>query len=144
VIMARSASPAPMRKAVTVTGTAPLPPAGRPGHAGMTYPAEILSLEEVERLFGAASARSSSGLRIRALILVMQRCGLRVAEALALRPLDIDFDDATVRGAARQGRQGPHRGPRAGSLRGGGPLDGAEGPAPDPPARSPVLHAGWP
>lgn len=73
-------------------------PAGRPGHnAGLTYPAEILSPEEVDRVVAAASARSSSGLRTRALILVMQRAGLRVAEAVALRPTDVDVDRSTLR-----------------------------------------------
>lgn len=73
-------------------------PAGHPGHnAGLTYPAEILSTEEVDALVGAASARSSGGVRTRALILVMQRCGLRVAEALALRPVDVDLDRCELR-----------------------------------------------
>ena len=83
------------RNTTTSTSAAP---AGRPGHnAGLTYPAEILSPDEVDRLVAAASARSSSGLRTRALILVMQRAGLRVAEALALRPTDVDLDRATLR-----------------------------------------------
>jgi len=79
--MARSAARAVRKKPVTVTGiTPPGRPAGRAGHnAGLSYPAEILSPEEVDRLVGATSARSSSGLRTRAMILVMQRAGLRIA-----------------------------------------------------------------
>lgn len=73
-------------------------PAGHPGHnAGMTFPAEILTKEEIDAILAAASARSSTGIRTRALILVLQRAGLRVAEALALRATDVDMEHCTVR-----------------------------------------------
>ena len=69
---------------------APTTLAGRPGHnRGRTYPPEVLTPEEVERLVGAASARSSTGIRARALILTLQRGGLRIGEALALHPKDV-------------------------------------------------------
>ncbi|HEX9529521.1 MAG TPA: site-specific integrase [Acidimicrobiales bacterium] len=72
--------------------------AGRPGHnRGRTYPPEVLSPEEVERLVGAASARSSTGIRARALILTLQRGGLRLGEALALYPRDVDLARGTIR-----------------------------------------------
>lgn len=71
---------------------------GRPGHnAGQTFPAEVLTLEEVDALVAAASSRSSTGIRSRALILVLHRAGLRVSEALALRPADIDVERCTIR-----------------------------------------------
>ncbi len=73
-------------------------PVGRPGHnAGQTFPAEVLSADEVERLVAAASSRSSTGLRSRALILTLHRGGLRIGEALALHPKDVDHQAATVR-----------------------------------------------
>ena len=72
--------------------------AGRPGHnRGRTYPPEVLSPEEVERLVGAASARSSTGIRARALILTLHRGGLRLGEALALYPKDVDLARGTIR-----------------------------------------------
>ena len=72
--------------------------AGRPGHnRGRTYPPEVLSPEEVERLVGAASARSATGIRARALILTLQRGGLRLGEALALYPKDVDLARGTIR-----------------------------------------------
>lgn len=72
--------------------------AGHPGHnAGQLHPAEILTPGEVDRLVAAASARSSTGLRTRALILVMHRAGLRIGEALSLEPSDVCLDLCTVR-----------------------------------------------
>jgi integrase/recombinase XerD len=61
-----------------------------PANAGKKYPAEVLSREEIHRLLGAMG-RGNAGARNRALVVVMWRCGLRVAEALALEPKDIDL-----------------------------------------------------
>jgi len=59
----------------------------RPGqNRGCTYPPEVLSPDEVERLLAAASARSTTGIRARALILTLHRGGLRIGEALARFP----------------------------------------------------------
>jgi len=83
---------------MTTATKAATAPVGRPGHnAGMTYPAEILTKEEIDGIVAAASPRSSTGIRTRALILVLQRAGLRVAEALALRPVDVDVERCSVR-----------------------------------------------
>ncbi len=68
-----------------------------PANKGQTYPVEVLSDAEVKSLIGACSRRSPSGIRNRALIVVMYRGGLRVSEALKLRPKDIDADLGTVR-----------------------------------------------
>ncbi len=66
--------------------------AGRkPPNAGKTYPAEVLTRDEVGRLIDACSRRGPSGLRNRALIVVMWRAGLRVSEALELAPKDVDL-----------------------------------------------------
>ncbi|HUR85667.1 MAG TPA: site-specific integrase [Solirubrobacteraceae bacterium] len=62
----------------------------RPANFGKTYPAEVLTPDEVLRLIAACSNRGPSGLRNRALIIVLWRGGLRVAEALALYPRDVD------------------------------------------------------
>ena len=62
-----------------------------------TLPAEILSREEVEKLIAGCSPRCPTGLRNRALIAVMYRAGLRVSEALALMPKDVDEEAGTLR-----------------------------------------------
>lgn len=70
---------------------------GRPGHnAGRKLPAEILTASEVEALM-AATNRGATGARNRAAIALMYRSGLRLAEALALKPADIDLDAGSVR-----------------------------------------------
>ena len=61
-----------------------------PANKGRRYPAEILTEAEVKALIGACSPRAPTGVRNRALIVTMWRAGLRVAEALALKPKDID------------------------------------------------------
>jgi integrase/recombinase XerD len=68
-----------------------------PTNKGRRFPAEPLSPEEVRALIGAASGRSSAGVRMRALIAVMFGAGLRLAETLALYPRDIDLDNGTIR-----------------------------------------------
>ena len=63
---------------------------------GMKYPAEILTAVEVEALLAGCSTRAPTGIRNRALLLLLYRCGLRIGEVLALMPKDIDIDDATL------------------------------------------------
>jgi site-specific recombinase XerD len=60
-------------------------------------PAEVLTPEEVRAVIGACSSRAPTGIRNRALIASMWRCGLRVGEALALEPRDVDLDAGTLR-----------------------------------------------
>ena len=63
---------------------------------GQTYPAEILTPDEVRSLIEACSNRAPTGIRNRALITVLYRGGLRLAEALALKPKDIDPQLGTI------------------------------------------------
>jgi len=65
--------------------------------AGRKFPVEVLSGEEVRRLIKAASPRSASGIRARALIAVMYRGGLRVSEVLGLYEKDLDRDAGSIR-----------------------------------------------
>ncbi len=67
-----------------------------PANKGKTYPAEILTPDEVQRLIGACSHTSTAGIRDRALIVLLYRTGLRSQEALDLRLKDIDFDVCSV------------------------------------------------
>lgn len=63
---------------------------------GTKYPAEILTSEEIAAILGACTA-GAVGLRNRALLYVLWRCGLRVSELLDLRPSDIADDMIRVR-----------------------------------------------
>src|SRR5207244_2842778 len=51
----------------------------------------FLTLEDVQALTQACSARSATGIRNRALIIVLYRQGLRLREALSLPPTAIDL-----------------------------------------------------
>jgi site-specific recombinase XerD len=68
-----------------------------PTNAGRKFPAEPLTADEVRALLVAASNRSSSGVRVRALVGVMYGSGLRLSEVLALRPHDVDTKAGTIR-----------------------------------------------
>ncbi len=67
-----------------------------PVNKGRRYPAEILTPEEVRALVKACSNRAPTGVRNRALLVVLYRAGLRVSEALALAPKDVDRVAGTV------------------------------------------------
>lgn len=62
-----------------------------------TLPAEPLTREEVLGLLKASSARAPSGVRNRALLVLLWRAGLRISEALALLPKDLSADEGTIR-----------------------------------------------
>lgn len=60
------------------------------------FPAESLRPAEMKDLLAAARREPEHGLRNAALISLLVGTGLRIAEALSLRPHDIDFDRGTV------------------------------------------------
>lgn len=64
------------------------PPNRRPG--------EVLHHREVLALMDGCSLRAPTGVRNRALIALLWRSGLRLAEALALLPGDVDFAQGVV------------------------------------------------
>ena len=78
-----------------------------PANKGRRYPAETLSPDEVRALLKAIRGESSTALRDRALIAVTYRGALRISEALALKPHDIDLDAGTLR--ILNGKGGRHR-----------------------------------
>jgi site-specific recombinase XerD len=61
------------------------------------YPAEPLTLTDVEALRGQCSRRAPTGIRNRALLALLFRSGLRISEALALFPKDLDPAGGTLR-----------------------------------------------
>jgi site-specific recombinase XerD len=83
-----------MHKSATSLGSVPgqVPP-----NKGKRYRAEVLSRAEADALIAACSATSRTGIRNRAMITLLYRGGLRISEALALRPADVDPDRGTVR-----------------------------------------------
>lgn len=67
-----------------------------PSNAGMKFPVEIPTREEMNAILRLCSRKSPSGVRNRALLVALYRAGLRVQEALDLMPKDIDFEHGTI------------------------------------------------
>lgn len=81
--------------------------AGRPPrNKGRTYPADPPRVEEVIRVLRAAGD-GLYGLRLRALVVMLWRSGLRISEALALAESDLDAQRGSV--LVRQGKGGKRR-----------------------------------
>lgn len=64
---------------------------------GLDLPAEVLTPAEVDAIIGQCSARAATGIRNRALLTLLYRSGLRVSEALSLKPSDVNVDARTIR-----------------------------------------------
>lgn len=64
---------------------------------GRKRPAEILTKAEIRSLLAACSRRAPTGVRDRALLTVLYRAGLRIEEALDLKPADVDPERGTIR-----------------------------------------------
>lgn len=64
---------------------------------GKKLPAEVLTHEEAEAILGQCSLRAPTGIRNRALIMLMWGSGLRISEAVAVRLKDLDRKEGTVR-----------------------------------------------
>jgi site-specific recombinase XerD len=67
----------------------------RPGNAGRRFPVEILTPGEIAALLDALP-NSRAGIRDAALIVLLWRAGLRIAEALALQIKDLDPAASTI------------------------------------------------
>jgi integrase/recombinase XerD len=72
-----------------------------------TLAADVITSADAEALLKACSRRAPTGIRNAALIAVLWRCGLRVSEALALLPSDVDLDEGLIR--IRRGKGGKAR-----------------------------------
>jgi integrase len=81
--------------------------AGRPSrNKGMRYPADPPAVEEVVAVMRAAG-ETMHGQRLRGLIVVLWRAGLRISEALALTEADLDPRRGAV--LVRRGKGGRRR-----------------------------------
>jgi site-specific recombinase XerD len=76
-----------------------------PPNKGRKFPGEPLTADEMRLILRACSRRAPTGIRNKALLTTMYRTGLRVSEALALRPADVDPGAGTVRVLAGKGRK---------------------------------------
>jgi site-specific recombinase XerD len=68
----------------------------RPANKGQRYPAEILTSDEVRALIKACSNRAPTGIRNRAMLVLLYRAGCRISEALRLLPKDLDRTAGTA------------------------------------------------
>lgn len=76
-----------------------------PANKGKRYPAEPLTPEEARRLIAAVPGKGPLAARNRALVAILWRSGLRISEALALHPRDVDESAGTVRVREGKGRK---------------------------------------
>jgi site-specific recombinase XerD len=81
--------------------------AGRPPHSkGLRYPADPPKVEEIVSVMRAAGDRPH-GRRLRGLIVILWRAGLRIQEALALAKADLDYRRGAL--LVRRGKGGRRR-----------------------------------
>ena len=87
--------------------SATLPPSRRfPANKGRRFPADPPRVEEIIAVMRQAGERPH-GLRVRGLIVVLWRAGLRIAEALALSEMDLELGQGSV--LVRSGKGGRRR-----------------------------------
>jgi site-specific recombinase XerD len=77
-----------------------------PRNKGLRYPADPPTVDEIVAVMRAAG-ETDDGVRLRALIVVLWRAGLRISEALALAESDLDLDRGAV--LVRHGKGGKRR-----------------------------------
>jgi site-specific recombinase XerD len=75
-----------------------------------TFPPEVLTTGEVAALIAGCSPGAPTGIRNRALVWLLYRSGLRVSEALALRPADVDLARHALRVLHGKGDKATTRG----------------------------------
>ncbi len=75
-----------------------------PANKGRKLPPELVTQDDVRALLAACSASAPTGIRNRALVVTLYRAGLRLDEALALAPADVDVPAGVI----HVGRTGAH------------------------------------
>jgi integrase len=81
--------------------------AGRPPrNNGIRYPADPPTVDEIVAVMRSPVTTATDG-RLRAMIVVLWRAGLRIQEALALAEHDLDQRRGVAAGPPRQGRPPP-------------------------------------
>src|SRR5215210_7156218 len=81
-------------------------PARAPRNKGVRYPADPPTIEEIVTVMRTAGD-GQHGLRLRGLIVVLWRAGLRIQEALALNEADLDHRRGSL--LVRHGKGGRRR-----------------------------------
>lgn len=75
--------------------------------SGVKLDSDLLTNKEIELLMRQCSRRAPTGVRNRALIAILWRCGLRIGEARALAVKDFDPDSGTL--VVQRGKGGKRR-----------------------------------
>lgn len=78
-----------------------------PANKGAKLPADVLSRDEINRLYAAIGGNSTLTLRNRAMLATMYRAALRAGEVVALRRGDVDLDSGRLH--IRRGKGGKPR-----------------------------------
>lgn len=78
-----------------------------PANKGRKFPPQVPTPDEVRALLRACSDRAPTGIRNKALIVVLYRAGLRCAEALSLLPRDVDPGQGSI--SVQHGKGGRSR-----------------------------------
>ena len=78
-----------------------------PRNKGQRYPADPPTVEEIIAVMHAAGDDDTDAVRLRGLIVVLWRAGLRISEALALSESDLDLDRGAI--LVRHGKGGKRR-----------------------------------
>jgi site-specific recombinase XerD len=78
--------------------------------AGRRFPPELLTPDEVAAMLSKCSMRAPTGIRNRAMLMLLYRSGLRISELLALKPADVDLAKHTVRVLHGKGDKATTRG----------------------------------
>lgn len=87
-----------------------------PANKGRKLPPELLTPEDVRALLAACSATAPTGIRNRALVATLYRAGLRLDEALALVPADVDLAGGVIHVGRRTRKHVRDAGIDAGAL----------------------------
>ena len=77
------------------------------GRNGSKLDADLLTVAEIELLMKQCSRRAPTGVRNRALVAVLWRCGLRIGETLALAPKAFEPDSGVL--VVQRGKGGKRR-----------------------------------